>query len=97
MKGFTGIAIKLIQLGADIHAPPAQWNGRTALEGAAEYGRLDMLRYLWDIERGTGFGEEECKRAMDLAKRNGHFGCHDLLRSFLRSPRGSISFNAFVG
>lgn len=46
IKGYIGIARRLIDLGASVNEAPAESNGRTALQGAAEYGRIDMLQML---------------------------------------------------
>ncbi|KAF2232287.1 ankyrin [Viridothelium virens] len=79
IKGWAGIAGRLLKLGADVHAAPSETDGRTALEGAAENGRLDMIKVLWDAAGNNRFTVEQCDRAMKLAKENGHLVCHDLL------------------
>jgi ankyrin repeat protein len=43
LKGYIGIARRLLDLGADVNEDPAEYNERTALQGAAEHGRIDML------------------------------------------------------
>ncbi|OCL09079.1 hypothetical protein AOQ84DRAFT_269706, partial [Glonium stellatum] len=40
------IVCLLLNHGADVNAAPARFGGRTALEGAAEHGRVDVLRLL---------------------------------------------------
>lgn len=44
--GYVGIALLLLEKGADVNAPAAKFHGRTALEGAVEHGRIDMLKLL---------------------------------------------------
>lgn len=69
--------IKLVTLlsdrGADLNAEPAIKNGRTALEGAAEHGRLDMVYLLLNAgarckrEGMTGYDS-----SIKLAKKEAH-------------------------
>lgn len=82
IRGYLGIARKLIGLGADINANSAMFDGRTALEGAAEHGRIDMLHLLH--KEGaliSGDGEQQYQRAVSFAERNGHMAAARLLRS----------------
>jgi ankyrin repeat protein len=75
-----GIAHILLEHGADVNAPAAEWEGRTALEGAAEHGRIDMLKLL--INAGakiTGPGENQYVRALKFAKDNWQTGTRGLL------------------
>ena len=44
IRGFTRIALVLLEFGANINAALAVCNGRSALEGASEHGHLDMLQ-----------------------------------------------------
>jgi FOG: Ankyrin repeat len=90
LKGYIGIARKLLDLGADVNEAPAKHNGRTALQGAAEHGRIDMLQVL--LEEGAlvvGEGETQYRRAVELAERNGHQASARLLRSW----RDSVYLN----
>jgi ankyrin repeat protein len=58
---------------ADINAPGAQRHGRTALEGAAEHGRIDMVQFLLSSGAETsGEGTKQYLRAIRLAKTKGH-------------------------
>ncbi|KAI8937340.1 hypothetical protein NX059_006546 [Plenodomus lindquistii] len=50
--GYVGVANLLLDYGANVNHPPAEGPGRTALEGAAEWGRLDMITML--VQRGVG-------------------------------------------
>lgn len=40
------IALQFLEAGADVNAAAAKYYGRTALDGAAEHGRLDMVQLL---------------------------------------------------
>ncbi|KAI9688767.1 MAG: hypothetical protein M1822_001124 [Bathelium mastoideum] len=96
MRGYAGIAYKLLQHGADVHAAPSEINGRTALEGAAENGRLDMIKVLWDAAGSNRFTAKQCHRAMKLAERNGHMVCHDLLMQLRLSCQDFLTSTPFV-
>ncbi|KAI1776980.1 hypothetical protein F4818DRAFT_332367 [Hypoxylon cercidicola] len=91
ISGNCNIAAELLSHGASINAPPSKVNGRWPIEGAAEHGRLTMLEYLW-IAKGntvfpdgdeTGFEEKHCRRAMELAEKNGHIACRDFMADML--------------
>ncbi|KAK3360004.1 hypothetical protein B0T25DRAFT_564959 [Lasiosphaeria hispida] len=56
-KGFLSIAHKLLSLGANVDAERAYYSGRTALEGAAEHGRIEMLHLL--LHNGARMGRSE--------------------------------------
>jgi ankyrin repeat protein len=63
----------LVQAGGDLNAPPSGDDGRTALEGAAEWGRVDMTSYL--LSRGAdveGRNNKNYRRAIYRAWKNGH-------------------------
>ena len=58
-------------------------NGRTALEGATEHGRLDMVSML--LKAGASRGgrdQEQLSRAMDFAEENGYPYIADLLTRY---------------
>ena len=80
IKGYVGIANRLLDEGADIHAATSVCYGRTPLQGSAENGRLNMIPVLWNAALTRKFDRDDCKRAMDLAKENGHIACHDLIK-----------------
>ena len=89
IKGYIGIATKLLRHGADIHAAPSTTReGRTPLQGAAENGRLDMISVLWNAAGTRKFGQDDCKRAMELAKDNGHVACQDLIQELIDTSQG---------
>ncbi|KAK1144922.1 hypothetical protein N8T08_004637 [Aspergillus melleus] len=81
IMGYISIVYRLAAAGANVNAPRAIFYGRTALEGAAEYGRLDMLQVL--LNEGahfTGQFRTQYVRAVKLAEYNGHFAAAKLLR-----------------
>ena len=74
ISGSIAIANELIQKGANVNAVPVGENGRTALEGAAEHGRLDMVQLLLNLE-----AEVRGSRALQFARKEGHDGVAMLL------------------
>lgn len=77
IQGYVGIANLLLHHGANVNAMPARGHGRTALEGAAEWGRLDMILLLF--KHGTDFdlqvGDDhkpQAERAIHFARENSH-------------------------
>ncbi|KAI1376616.1 ankyrin [Hypoxylon crocopeplum] len=79
MGGNCNIAAKLLDDGALLNALPSMLDGRWPLEGAAEYGRLDMIQFLWNVS-GFWFPVDQCLKAIKLAEGNGHGACKDLIR-----------------
>jgi ankyrin repeat protein len=69
ISGSISVASELIQNGADVNAPPIGAKGRTALEGAAEHGRLDMIQLLLNVDAEVGGS-----RAVHFARDEGHDG-----------------------
>ncbi|KAI1483353.1 ankyrin [Daldinia eschscholtzii] len=80
MSGNCNIAALLLDHYADLSAPPSIVNGRWPIEAAAEHGRLDMIQFLWNVKGDVGFSMEQCRKAMKLAKENGHGACAGLIR-----------------
>ena len=80
ISGHPVIADRLLRLGANVHAPRPDMRARTALEGAGEHGRLDMLMILWYATDNMGFDPAQVACAMELAEKNGHFACRDLIQ-----------------
>ena len=65
-----------------MNAPASKVNGRTALEGAAEHGRLDMIRLLLNAGGGSRNGDEgQVANAIALARENQFFYICDLLEA----------------
>jgi ankyrin repeat protein len=82
-KGFLGIAYLLLKHGADVNAPAAEVAGRTALEGAAEHGRVDMVQLFFNAGAGiSGDGRSQYESAMRRASENGHHATRRLLESY---------------
>jgi ankyrin repeat protein len=80
VAGHPVIADRLLKLGANVHAARPEMRGRTAFEGAAEHGRLDMLKILWNATGGKGFDPVQVACAIKLAEENGHLACRDLIQ-----------------
>jgi ankyrin repeat protein len=73
IKGNFEILDLLVQAGGDLNAPPSGNGSRSALEGAAEWGRLDMTSYL--LSHGAdvkGRNNKNYRRAIYRAWNNGH-------------------------
>ncbi|KAI1767716.1 ankyrin [Hypoxylon sp. FL1150] len=79
ISGNCNIAALLIDQGADIFAPPSPFGGRWPIEAAAEHGRIEMTQYVWNASYGQ-ISIEQCRKAMELARKNGHGACADLVR-----------------
>jgi Ankyrin repeats (3 copies) len=90
--GYIGIACLLLSKGARINAPASPVKGRTALEGAAEYGRIDMLQMLLDNGAELyGTGERQYLQSCKLAASNGHITARDLLEFYYARPSAHLS------
>jgi ankyrin repeat protein len=75
----------LLEYGADVNALGAKPDGRTALEGAAEYGRIDMVQLL--LNAGANIfadGQSQYESAVRRASKNGHRAVQRLLESYHR-------------
>jgi hypothetical protein len=77
LSGHVGVAELLIKHGANPDHPPAEGDGRTAFEAAAEWGRANIMSLL--IKRETDldlrFGDDlrsQYHRALHFAEENGH-------------------------
>lgn len=77
----------LLAAGADVGAAPAIENGRSAIEGAAESGRLDTLHALLNYHPDTEEFEIKKKRASKLALANGHLAIGRFLIAYRKSAR----------
>jgi ankyrin repeat protein len=83
-QGFLGIAYLLLKHGADVNAPAAEVNGWTALEGAAEHGRVDMIQLLFNAGASISEdGQSQYESALRRASENGHHAVRRLLESYL--------------
>ncbi|KAI0386491.1 hypothetical protein F5Y04DRAFT_290102 [Hypomontagnella monticulosa] len=83
IHGNCEMAAILINRGAvqDI-PPPIGGRGRWPLEGAAEYGRFDMIELLWKAHKGP-FDDAVCQSAMRRAERNGYIGCKEKIEELM--------------
>lgn len=80
-NGQLDLARQLVNLGADINARRAVWDGLTCLEAAAQEGRLDMTQFLLNAgATTTGKGQLQYIRAVKLAKDRGHAAVAQILR-----------------
>lgn len=70
------------QAGASVNAAPAMVEGRSAIEGAAENGRLDSLRLLLDYHPETEGFDIRRKRVARLALSNGHLAIGRFLMAY---------------
>ncbi|KAI0103959.1 hypothetical protein GGR51DRAFT_561337 [Nemania sp. FL0031] len=85
IHGNCQMAIMLMEYGAKLNVPPPKGpRGRWPLEGAAEAGRIDMIKLLWDTHNGP-FDDSQCRMAMRLAERNGHIGCRDFIQELMET------------
>ncbi|KAK1966827.1 ankyrin [Colletotrichum sublineola] len=82
IKGYFGLVSKMLDLHADPNAPGAEIHGRTALEGAAEHGRLDIVQILLNSGVQTyGNGRRQYVRSIEFARWQGHHAVVTLLKS----------------
>lgn len=87
ISGDVSVACELLCHGAKLDSPPPSTvNGRWPLEGAAEHGHGEMIKFLWDAakEQRVVFDQAMCSRAIELARGNGHPGCVESIRSLQR-------------
>ncbi|KGO76859.1 hypothetical protein PITC_005500 [Penicillium italicum] len=73
LKEYIGIIRRLLDLGVDVNEGPAKYDGRRALQGAAEHGQIHTLQML--LNSGAlvvGKGKPQHRRAVELAERIGH-------------------------
>ncbi|EQB46323.1 hypothetical protein CGLO_14638 [Colletotrichum gloeosporioides Cg-14] len=84
IKGHLGVAKILVDLGANVNAPGATGEGgRTALEGAAEHGRIDTIQYLLSQGVETNAkGRIPYLRAIRYAELEGHMAAAKLLKTW---------------
>ncbi|KAF4869998.1 Ankyrin-3 [Colletotrichum siamense] len=84
IKGHLGVAKILVDLGANVNAPGAtDEGGRTALEGAAEHGRIDTIQYLLSQGVETNAkGRISYLRVIRYAELEGHMAAAKLLKTW---------------
>jgi ankyrin repeat protein len=91
IRGHIKVFFLLIDHGAKVNAAPAVKNGRTALDGAAEHGRLDMVHML--LQAGAECerrGEDGYESTRKLAERGAHWGVAELLTNFWQEKLDSF-------
>ncbi|CZR68013.1 uncharacterized protein PAC_17912 [Phialocephala subalpina] len=88
ITGNCNIVATLLDWGADLHASPAEINGRWPLEGAAEHGRIEMIFFLWRVN--GGFDLDQCQRAMNLAEGNGYLACRDAIAELAYANKANM-------
>jgi len=73
MSGHVEILLDLLKRRADLNAPAARFDGRTAIQGAAEHRRVSALKLLLDHgAKIDGEYSRQYRRALELAVQNGH-------------------------
>ena len=80
-QGNCGVAATLLAHGADVNAPVAKVWGKSALVGAAENGRLEMVDLL--LGNGYLFEKGDCEKAVEAAETNGEAGCAARIREIM--------------
>lgn len=89
--GSVRIAESLLDAGAEVNGPVGI-GGSPAINFAAQYGRLHMIKLLWD-RAGGRFGAGQYESAMRLAQENGHPACANLLMKLSSGGQGFIEFS----
>ncbi|KAL1880303.1 hypothetical protein Plec18167_003706 [Paecilomyces lecythidis] len=79
MEGWIPVAIMLLQHGADV---AATFEGRTAIDCAAERGRFDMLQLLLNAYQGSENLRNVCDRAASYAQKQGHVEISEWLQEY---------------
>lgn len=83
IAGHYRIVLMLLRAGANIAAPAALENGRTALEGAAEHGRLDTVALLLQTALNQGILKAlHIDGAIERAAHEGHKHVIELLKKY---------------
>jgi ankyrin repeat protein len=68
--------------GAEVNAEPAGIEGRMALDGVAEHGRLDMVQLLLNLGAKSEVpGRTGFNTAIKLVSKNSHFVVAELLKA----------------
>lgn len=92
LVGDLELAALLLREGANINAPGSR--GMTALDEAATYGRIDMVKFLLNanalssVRGATGYD-----RAIDMAEHCGNPAIEDLIREHAAKVDAGIVFN----
>ena len=88
--------MKVLEFSVNINAPAVVLNGRTALEGAAEHGHIDIVQLLLNAgSKPSGQEDAQYRKAINLASKSGHHAIMRLLEAYApdtRHPRDCFSF-----
>jgi ankyrin repeat protein len=88
VKGNFEILDLLLKAGGDINAPPCV-DGRSALEGAAEHGRLDMTSHLLSLGVDIqGHSNKNYRRSIYRAWKEGHRVLANMIQDWKRDHYG---------
>lgn len=84
MRGDLDVALLLLVHGADVNAPPCEMSDRSAasaLDLAADFGRLDMVQLLLNVNAlSSERGETGYQGAIQNAESGGYFAIANLMR-----------------
>ncbi|KAF2034443.1 ankyrin [Setomelanomma holmii] len=87
--GYVGVATLLLETGADPNHLPAKEHGRTALETATEWSRIDMMSLL--VSKNVNLDlvvdendETQYRRALDFAEKRGQMASKRFLERLRR-------------
>ena len=92
-QGYFQITLDLLQGGADVNAPASRHRGRTALEAAAENGRLNILRLLIINNHDTERLRQDCKRSARLARYEAHSVIAEVLQKHAQKLAAELGVN----
>lgn len=88
--GFIELAVKLIERGASPAASTSQ--GKTAIDFAAEKGRLDMLQLLINVYDGQASIGVVCRKAAKYAFDNNHLEIAEWLENYCSFSSGQFGY-----
>jgi ankyrin repeat protein len=87
----------LLDAGADVNASGASEFGRTALEGAAGLGRIDMVQFLLNAGAELhGRGEKQYREAVKWASWNGHHAIRRVLEAKYESDKSLAQYQTEI-
>ena len=95
--GHIGIAVALLDVGAEVNAKPAMLDGRTAFEGATEHGRIEMMMFL--VHHGADLLAEnsrQYRRAVQFAEDNLQYAAKELADKLHAKAMASVE-RSFIG
>ncbi|KAI0405171.1 ankyrin [Xylaria palmicola] len=94
ISGNCDVACELLEYGASLYTSPPRIGGRWPIEGAAEWGRFEMIQFLWKANQETycasfddnGFRKKNFEKAMRLARAGGYRACVKLIADLASLP-----------